>query len=186
MPFFDELNNNHISFIKNQKIFFVASSTSEGRVNLTPKGMDYFKVISTKLAGYLDIIGSGNETSAHIKKDGRLTIMMCSFDKVPYILRLYGIGEVINYKGILWDEYKDIFPKIKGTRQIILIHIKSIQKSCGLSIPHMDFIKHRYKLNDLWERKDENFAHEYMNKKNKFSIDGFPTGLYFNYDNKKD
>ena len=186
MPFFEELNNNHLNFIKEQKIFFVASSASEGRVNLSPKGMDYFKVINTKLAGYLDLIGSGNETSAHIKKDGRLTIMMCSFNKIPYILRLYGLGEVINCNENLWDEYKDVFPKIKGTRQIILIHIKSVQKSCGLSVPYMNFIEHRYKLNELWERKDENFALEYMNKKNKYSIDGFPTGLYINNDNKKD
>jgi len=178
MSFFDTLNEEQIAFIKQQSIFFTATAPPKGRINLSPKGMDSFRVFNQSLAGYLDLTGSGNETAAHIHADGRFTIMMCSFTEKPLILRLYGKGEVVNRHSEMWEKYASHFPEMPGTRQIILIHIDMVQESCGYSIPFMELKDERYQLNEYWEEKGNDAVVEYQQNKNRESIDGLPTYLF--------
>lgn len=176
--FFECLNEKHIKFIKKQKVFFTASAPVKGRINLSPKGMESFVCLNNKQVAYLDVVGSGNETAAHIKENGRLTIMLCSFDKQPLIMRLYGTGEVVQPDDKLWNELSIHFPHYKGTRQIILLNIDSLQTSCGYGVPLMDFVKERPTLIKWAEGKTNDELKKYQIKKNAKSIDGLDTGLH--------
>ena len=174
--FYDALDEKLIDFIEQQH-FFVTGSAAEGaRVNVSPKGMDTFRVIDNNTVGYLDMIGSGNETSAHIENDGRLTIMMCSFDSRCWILRLYGRGEVIRPMDPRWDDYIQHFETFASQRQIILLHIESAQTSCGYGVPRYDFKGHRDTLDEWGKKKTPEEHQEYIHKKNLVSIDGLKTG----------
>lgn len=175
--FFQELDDKLISFIRQQHIYFVATAASEGRVNLSPKGMDTFRVLSPTLVGYLDLTGSGAETAAHVINDGRMTIMFCSFDAKPLILRLYGHGEVVRPGEERWKKLIESFTELPGTRQIILLHVESLQTSCGYSIPRYELIEDRQMLVERSEKKGEDGLAEYRAMKNRKSIDGLPTGL---------
>jgi hypothetical protein len=176
--FFDALNEQHVEFINAQPMFFTASACSTGRINLSPKGMDgSFKVFSNTLCGYVDITGSGNETAAHIKNDGRITIMFNSYTRNALILRIYGKGRVLRPQHPQYKEYIDHFPAYNGTRQIILIDIQSIQTSCGYGVPTMEIIEQNETLINWTSSKGEKGISAYQQEKNLQSIDGFETGL---------
>ncbi len=175
--FFDRLNEKHIAFIERQPMFFVASAAAEGRINLSPKGMDTFRVIDAATVAYLDLTGSGNETAAHIKRDGRVTVMLNSFDKVPLILRLYGRGRVAAMGSAEFAAHKDRFPGLPGARQIIFIDIDSVQTSCGYAVPEMALVAERQVLAQSTLAKGEEGLRNYQREKNMKSIDGFETGL---------
>jgi hypothetical protein len=176
--FFDALNEKHIRFIEAQPMFFTASACATGRINLSPKGMDgSFKIFSEKLCGYVDITGSGNETAAHIKNDGRITVMFNSYTRNALILRIYGQGRVLRPQHPDYDKYIGHFPEYKGTRQIILIDIESIQTSCGYGVPTMEVIEQKDTLTKWTGSKGEEGIIEYQQTKNVKSIDGFETGL---------
>ena len=119
--FSKSLQQSHIAFIGKQKMFFVATAplAASGHINLSPKGLDSFRVISPTLVIYLDITGSGNETSAHILENGRITLMFCAFDGPPNILRLYGTGTTILPSHPAFSDYISLFPEAPGARQII-------------------------------------------------------------------
>src|SRR5205814_4953448 len=120
-----------IDFIRRQSLFFVATAASGGRINLSPKGMDTFRVFGPNAVGYLDLTGSGNETAAHLQHDGRITVMFCSFDTKPIILRLYGTGRVVRPRDEQWQQAIASFEPMPGQRQIVLIDVQSLQTSCG-------------------------------------------------------
>lgn len=172
-----ELNEKIIEFIKAQKMFFTATAPIEGRVNLSPKGIDTFRCLDNKTVGYLDLTGSGNETSAHIQENGRMTVMFCSFTDKPLILRLYGQGEVVKINSEKWDELIPNFKRDFGERQIILLHIESLQTSCGFGVPVYQLVEERQTLIDWSEGKDEEKLRDYWRAKNQLSIDGLPTNL---------
>lgn len=176
--FQEKLNGNLIDFIKAQHIYFTGSAPTEGgRVNISPKGIDSFRVLDENTVAYLDLTGSGNETSAHIQQNGRMTIMFCSFTEIPLILRLYGKGEVVKKGSERWQDLSPNFPNYFGARQIIVLHIDSLQTSCGFGVPifehkgdknHGNILKnweHRLSLEDYWKEK------------NQKSIDGLPTHI---------
>jgi len=175
--FFDALTDGIIDFIGEQKMFFIATAPHEGRINLSPKGMNTFRVLDTKTVAYLDLTGSGNETSAHIKDDGRVTIMMCSFSQKPLILRLYGHGKVIRPAHPEWTNYFRYFTAIPGQRQIVVTTIESIQTSCGFAVPVFELKEERQMLVEFACRLGEEKIEEYRTTKNIQSIDGLPTGL---------
>jgi hypothetical protein len=175
--FVNELSESHIQFIQQQKLFFTATAPTTGRVNLSPKGMDTFRVIDNHTAAYLDLTGSGNETAAHINDNGRLTIMFCSFTGDPLILRLYGKGEVITPKHELWEEKTRLFTIMPGTRQIILLHIDSVQTSCGFAVPLYSYEGERDTLIRWAKKKGEEGIRQYWQDRNQTSIDGLPTNL---------
>ena len=163
-------------FIAAQKVFFVATAPREGRINLSPKGMDTFRVISDVRAIYLDITGSGNETAAHLLENGRITIMFCSFDSKAGIARLYGRGRTIHPGDAQWKEYLAQFPSYEGVRQIMEIDVEHAMTSCGYGVPHLENLTERDTLKKYWQRKDKN-AEDYQRRHNQVSIDGLPTGL---------
>lgn len=176
--FYEQLDANLTKFIGNQKMFFTASAPNDGRVNLSPKGIDTFRCLDEKTVAYLDLTGSGNETAAHLAENGRLTIMFCSFTEKPLILRLYGQGEIIRPSHSEWNELHKNFPVFAGERQIVVLHLDSLQTSCGFGVPVYDLKEERTTLTDWAERKGENGIAEYWSEKNQKSIDGLPTGIF--------
>ena len=166
-------------FIARQHLFFTASAPTSagGRVNCSPKGMDTFRVLSDSEVAYLDLTGSGNETAAHLRENGRITLMFCAFHDKPLILRLYGHGEAIHPRDAAWDALVRHFHELPGQRQIIRVRIESVQTSCGFAVPLYVFEGHRDLLTKWAEKKGEAGLREYWEKKNTKSIDGLPTGL---------
>ena len=164
-------------FIEAQKIFFVATAPNSGRINLSPKGMDSFRVMNENRILWLNVTGSGNETAAHLLENKRITIMFCSFEKVPNILRLYGKGTEIKPNDNGWEEVLSLFPKTPGTRQIFDITIESAQTSCGMSIPFFEFKGERNDLNDWAENQGKDGIESYWENRNQTSIDGLPTNI---------
>jgi hypothetical protein len=164
-------------FIEAQKIFFVATAPNSGRINLSPKGMDSFRVVNENRVLWLNVTGSGNETAAHLSENERITIMFCSFEKVPSILRLYGKGVEIKQRDKGWNDLISLFPETPGTRQIFDITIESTQTSCGMSIPFFEFKGERNDLNDWAENQGKENIENYWQDKNQSSIDGLPTHI---------
>jgi hypothetical protein len=175
--FYPELNDSQRSFIERQHVFFTATAPTTGRINLSPKGMDSFRVLDEKTAGYLDLTGSGNETAAHLRENSRFTIMFCSFENDPLILRLYGKGQVIRRQDADWPKWRPAFPDLPGERQLILMHIESVQTSCGYAVPLMGYQGERDTLARWAEKKGTVGLLDYWREKNRVSIDGLPTGL---------
>ncbi len=171
--FFDALNDRHRGFIGCQPVFFVATAAGDARVNLSPKGMDSFRVLGDRDVAYLDVTGSGNETNAHLLADGRITLMFCAFDNPALILRLYGRGTPVLPQDAGWAELADRFTLLPGTRQIFAVRVDQVQTSCGWGVPHMRFDRERQTLNKYHRAQDEatRFA-KYA--AHTTSIDGLP------------
>lgn len=152
--FFDALTDAQIEFIRKQYVFFVATAPPKGRINLSPKGMDTFRVIDPHTVAYLDLTGSGIETAAHLNHDDRITFMFCSFDQTPLILRLYGTGDVIRPGDKEWEEVFQHFTPTPGQRQIIRARITSTQDSCGYGVPRYESPRERQTLRKFTEKFD--------------------------------
>jgi Pyridoxamine 5'-phosphate oxidase len=174
--FFTALSDKHADFIGNQPVFFVATSAEDARINLSPKGMDCFRVLSPCLVAYLDVGGSGNETQAHLTADGRITIMFCAFDRPALILRIYGRGRSVLPQDSDWDGLIPHFTLLPGTRQIFVIDVDSVQTSCGWGVPHMSFERERETLSKAHRQYAPGEYREKINTRNK-SIDGLPVQL---------
>ena len=175
--FYTKINSRIQQFIEAQKIFFVATAPVEGRINLSPKGMDSFRVIEENRVLWLNVTGSGNETAAHLLENQRITLMFCSFEGAPNILRLYGKGKEIKEGDASWGELIQLFPKTPGTRQIFDVYIESAQTSCGMSIPFFEYKGERNELNDWAASKGKEGIKQYWEEKNQTSIDGLPTHI---------
>ena len=170
----------HQSFIEHQKMFFVATAPlkQDTHINLSPKGMDSFRVLSPTKVAYMDLVGSGNETSAHILENGRITIMFCAFDGPPNILRLYGKGYTVLPKDPEWAELAPLFLLHTGTRQIIVADVFKVQTSCGFSVPLYDYTGERDHAQKWADKKGPDGLEEYKIQKNRVSLDGLPTALF--------
>ena len=181
--FFDHINPNHQEFISKQKMFFVASAplAINGHINLSPKGIDSFSVLSDRQVAYMDIIGSGNETSAHLLENGRITIMFCAYDGPPNILRLYGTGRTILPGDAAWDELAGHFELQLATRQIILADIDMVQTSCGFSVPLYEYMGERDHATKWANAKGADGLETYKKEKNRVSLDGLPTAMFDRY-----
>jgi hypothetical protein len=177
--FSNSIKTAHKEFIKDQHIFFVATAPlcADGRVNLSPKGLDCFRVLDNNKVAYMDLISSGNETSAHTLENGRITFMFCSFSDKPNILRLYGKGFTVLPDSDLWDSYSKEFKIYPSTRQIIVADIDLVQTSCGFGVPLFDYTGER-DIHFKWaEKKGAEGLVEYMKEKNLKSLDFLPTNL---------
>lgn len=176
---FDSITPELQAFITAQPLFFVATAplSATGHVNLSPKGLDSFRILSPNRVAYLDLTGSGNETSAHLLENGRITFMFCAFQGAPCILRLYGLGRVILSEAGEWADLHPLFSPIAGARQIIVADIDRVQTSCGLGVPLLEYQGPRSALVDWAEKKGEEGLTAYWQQKNLVSLDGLPTPL---------
>lgn len=177
--FTTSMSQAHKDFIAEQHMYFVGSAplSKEGHVNLSPKGLDSFRVLGDNKVAYLDVISSGNETSAHILENGRITIMFCSFTKTPNILKLYGKGEAILPTSPKWEEYAKYFEVYSSSRQIIVVDVELVQTSCGFGVPLYDFVGQREIHFEWAEKKGAAGLSQYIDENNIISLDGLPTHL---------
>jgi hypothetical protein len=171
--FFESLSDQHIAFVRRQPVFFVATAAADARINLSPKGMDSFRVLSPTRVAYLDVQGSGNETNAHLIADGRITIMFCAFDNPALIVRIYGKGRAVLPQDADWAAFAQHFALLPGTRQIFEIELDQVQTSCGWGVPHLSFERERQTLSKyhLQHSEDERHAKYAVRLQ---SIDGLP------------
>jgi hypothetical protein len=175
--FYQQLDDMLRGFIGEQKIFFTATAPAEGRINLSPKGMDTFRCLDEHRVAYLDLTGSGNEAAAHLAANGRMTIMFCSFAEKPLILRLYGRGRVVSPSNEEWPALHRHFRATRGERHIIVLDVESAQTSCGFGVPIYELKEERPTLVEWTTGKGEEGIREYRREKNRTSIDGLPTHL---------
>ncbi|MFR0352419.1 pyridoxamine 5'-phosphate oxidase family protein [Streptomyces sediminimaris] len=165
------------SFVTRAPMFFVASAplAADGRVNVSPKGgTDTFAVLDDTTVAYLDLIGSGAETIAHLKENGRITLMFCSFTARPKIVRLYGEGRCVFPGTPEWDGLAGHFGSHPIPRSVVVVSLDRIADSCGFTVPEMTLVRER-DLQDQWgERRTPAQLEEYMRRKNSLSIDGLP------------
>ncbi len=168
------------AFIAAQHIFFTATSAGTGRINVSPRPALAFRVLGPNCVAYLDETGSGNETAAHLRADGRMTIMFCGFENVPNILRLYGRGTSMwrgtpDYAALLDSAFNNQEPP--GARQIVRRDVDLVQTSCGYGVPLFDYKEERPTLHHWAANKGEDGVAAYWREKNTHSLDGFPTGV---------
>lgn len=174
---YDHIKEKHTTFIEQQKMFFVGTATADSRVNISPKGMDSFKILSPNRVIWLNLTGSGNETSAHVQVDPRMTILFCAFEGKPLILRLYGQANVVHMKDRAWQELSQHFQPTLGARQIFDMHVDLVQTSCGWGVPLYDFVDNRSLLNQWAEKQGEEGIKSYWEKKNQHSLDDIPSHI---------
>jgi len=177
---FKVLRERHIEFIKQQHIFFVGTAGEEGRVNVSPKGMDTLRVINERKVVWLNLTGSGNETSAHVQENGRMTLMFCSFAKQPLILRLYGKADVIHPRDGMWKELSSLFDEYVGARQFFQLNLDLVQTSCGHAVPFFKYQGDRELLIKSANKQGRDGIEEYWKEKNQISLDGKPTYILKN------
>lgn len=173
MEFFPALTSEHRAFVAKQPVFFVATAADGARVNLSPKGMDSFRVLDERTVAYLDVAGSGNETNAHLLADGRITIMFCAFDNPALILRIYGRGRPVLPQDEEWPTLATKFTLLPGTRQIFVVDVEQVQTSCGWGVPYMAFERTRETLNKYHATHDDQTRFAKYAQRTR-SIDGLP------------
>lgn len=178
---FPALDSSHRAFIQAQKMFFTGSAAADGRVNISPKGLDSLRIIDDKTVAYMDLTGSGAETAAHLRATGRLTLMLCAFEGPPLILRLYGQGTSLPrgssaYRAMLESAFDG--QEIPGVRQIVRLDVDMVQTSCGYAVPLYEYKEDRTQLVAWSEQASEAQLDAYRREHNTVSIDGFPTGLF--------
>lgn len=164
-------------FIQEQQMFFVATAPADGKVNLSPKGMDTFRIMGDNRVIWLNLTGSGNETAAHVLENNRMTIMFCSFMGNPLILRLYGTAKFYQPGDAEWEALVSEFPPYGGQRQIFEMEVASVQTSCGYAVPLFTYEDQRTRLEEWTAEKGEEGIREYWQEKNKTSLDDNPTGI---------
>jgi hypothetical protein len=182
MKLFETITPDFQEWIRAQKLFFVATAplSANGHVNLSPKGHDCLRILNDRTVCYLDMTGSGNETSAHILENERITLMWCGFEGSPRILRLYGRGEVVlkdsqKWKVLVQEHFADVLP---SARQIIVSHVDRVQTSCGYAVPFYDYKEDRETLKNYMKVKEKKGAmQDYWKDKNLESIDGLTTPM---------
>ena len=174
---FHQLSDEHTAFIARQKIYFVATAAAEGRVNLSPKGMDSLRVLGPQRVVWLNLTGSGNETAAHVALNPRMTVMFCAFEGAPLILRLYGKARLVQRGDADWETLLAHFEPLPGTRQLFDLCIDLVQSSCGMAVPNYTYGGDRELLTEWAVQKGPDGLRRYWEERNRFSLDGFPTHI---------
>jgi len=177
--FVDKLNTKLQQFIEKQPMFFVATAAADGRVNMSPKGLDSLRIINQKKIIWMNLSGSGNETAAHLLDTNRMTLMFCAFSGDALILRVYGTAKTYHPRDSQWQQLASLFPQMAGSRQIFELSIDLIQLSCGTGVPLMDLNAQRGEKEMLpfYEKMGEEGVTKYWQKRNAVSIDGKTTGI---------
>lgn len=163
-------------WIHEQPVYFVATAplAAEGHVNCSPKGLETFRVLGPRRAAYLDLTGSGAETAAHLRENGRIVVMFCAFTGPPKIVRLHGTARIVTEASPEWPDLRAQFPDIPGARSIIDATITRVSSSCGFGVPRMELQEPRTSLPEWAAKKGPQALQEYREQKNASSIDGLP------------
>lgn len=175
--FYDNISQELADFILEQHVFFVATARTDGRINLSPKGMDSLRILDANRVVWLNLTGSGNETAAHLQESNRITMMFCAFAGKPLIVRLYGSAVTCHLRDSQWNELIGLFPESPSARQIFDVHIDSVQTSCGYGVPEMEFVADRQMLATWAGKQGEERIRTYWKERNSVSIDGHDTGI---------
>jgi hypothetical protein len=173
---YDAIDDRTADFIRAQRVFFVATAplAADGHVNLSPKGLDTFAVLDAHTVAYLDLTGSGVETIAHLRENGRITICFAAFEGPPKIVRLYGRGSVLLPEHPDFDALAGRFAPHQGVRSVIRVAVERVADSCGYAVPEYAFVRERQQLAQWAERKGPEGVRTYRAEKNRASIDGLP------------
>ena len=170
------LSDAHTEFIRSQNMFFVGTAPvgARGHINVSPKGMDTFRILNPTAVAYLDLTGSGVETIAHLRENGRIVIMFCAFQGPPNILRLYGRGRSVKPEDVEFPSLQEYFPVFASTRSIIVVDISRVSASCGYGVPLMQHEGERPQLQAWASKKGPDGLRAYRQEENRQSIDGLP------------
>lgn len=162
-------------WIERQRVFFIATAPAgeAGHVNVSPKGRDSLRLVDDRTLAYLDLTGSGVETIAHVRENGRVTVMFCAFDGPPRIVRVHGRGEVVEPGDDGWDEWRGLFPELKGERAVIVIRAVRISDSCGYGVPLMEYRGERSQM-DAWADRLGTEGLAAYRREHNASLDGLP------------
>lgn len=174
---FECLSPEHQSFIQEQHMYFVGTAAPDGYVNVSPKGRDTLRIMNDNQVAWLNLTGSGNETAAHLLEANRMTIMFCSFDRQPLILRLYGTAQCIQASHPEWQDWLTKFGHPAGARQVYVMDISLVQTSCGFAVPFYTFEGDRDTLDKWAQKRGEDGIREYWQLKNTRSLDDRETGI---------
>ncbi len=173
---YTELDSKMIEWLDAQPMFFVGSAPNEGgHVNVSPKGLDgTFRVLDSNTVAYLDLIGSGAETIAHVRENGRITLLFCAFAGPPRIVRLYGSARAVEPGDADYDRLIAGFAEFRSPRSVIVIELDRIADSCGFGVPTFEYQGQRSRLVSWSDHRDDGQLGEYQLEKNLVSIDGLP------------
>ena len=174
---FESLTDRHIAFIRNQHLFFVGTCGADTSVNVSPKGLDTLRVLTPNRIIWLNLTGSGNETAAYLGENKRMTLMFCSFDRQPLILRVYGQAAAVHPNDSAWNGLIGHFPDYTGARQVFDLSIELVQTSCGYAVPLYELKDERPTLTKWAENKGREGVQQYWLEKNTLSLDGKETGI---------
>lgn len=174
---FDSIGDSHRDFIGRQKVFFVGTAAPDGRVNVSPKGMDSLRVLDANRVVWLNYTGSGNETAAHLRECDRMTIMFCALEGSPLILRLYGRARAVHPRDDDWASLANLMPVGEGARQFFDMRVDLVQTSCGFGAPLYEYKGERGALEAWAAKKGREGIEAYWAEKNRTSIDGRDTGI---------
>ena len=172
---FDALAAPHIKFITAQHIFFVATAASDGRVNVSPKGMDSLRVMAPDRIVWRNLTGSGNETAGHLASVNRMTLMWCGFERQAMIMRAYGTAQTLHVGDDGFDALNAMFFNSPGARQIYDMQVEMVQTSCGYAVPFYDYVEDRQVLQDWAKDKGTEGVRSYWRERNQKTLDGKPT-----------
>ena len=165
------------AFIEAQPVFFVGTAPTgpDGHVNVSPKGLsDTFRVVDDSTVAYLDLTASGAETIAHLRQNGRIVVMFCSFERSPNVVRLHGRGRVVSLYDPSWAEWASLFPDNPAARAVIVVDVTRVSTSCGFALPILQPVEERDLLTDNMRRRGPEGITRYRRSKNTVSIDGLP------------
>lgn len=175
--FYDSIEPQLEAFIARQHMFFVATAAPDGRVNVSPKGLDSFRVLGPNRVAWLNGTGSGNETAAHVALLPRMTLMFCAVEGKPWILRLYGTARTVQPPDAEWDDLVGLFPPMGGARQVFVVDVDQCQTSCGFGVPLYGYEGQRDLMPKWAATKGTDGVAAYQRSKNSVSIDGFDADL---------
>ncbi len=171
---YGRLDDKLVEFIGRQHVFFVgtAPDAPDGHLNISPKGLDTFRILGPNSVAYLDLTGSGIETVAHLRQNGRITILFCALEGRPLVVRLYGRGGVVEPCDPEWGGLIAEFPEYPGVRSVIVVDVERIADSCGYAVPLYEYKGERSQLIAYAERNGPKGMEAYKAQKNRSSIDG--------------
>ena len=172
---FQAIAPEHTAFIEAQPMFFVATAPEQGRINLSPKGMDTLRVLAPNRIAWLNLTGSGNETASHVQENTRMTVMWCSFDSKPMIMRAYGQAKAYHAYDPEFAELSGLWSERHGQRQVFVLDVESLQTSCGFAVPLMELVSERQVLRDWSDKQGKEGIQKYWRDRNQSTIDGAPT-----------